>query len=227
MLASSTTRRWRCPELLRSFSSIWTGDLCYYWRVAVNNQQPGPKISWRGPATVVMVEHEPHEELWLVHGTTMLRASPEHVKPVLSTDPSTSNIAINQPLQRAQLSLQQAEESPSMWTSQRPTRDPEKKWKQKMRRMTLILLQCLSPAVLVVIPGVFPLMDKFGRGFIGRPETTSTSHWQPTKLLFTSFFQLGQLRLPDRNLLLQLSSKMIGHGISMDWVDNLLPSGSR
>ena len=97
--------------LLRRYNgmkhSLQTGDLCYYWRDAVNNQRPGPKISWRGPATVVMIEHEPHEVLWLVHGTTMLRASPEHVKPVLSPPPSTTTSTLEQPLQRAQQSLQQ------------------------------------------------------------------------------------------------------------------------
>ena len=97
--------------LLRRYTGLkhhlQTGDLCYYWRDAVNNQKPGPKISWKGPATVVMTEHEPHEVLWLVHGTTLLRASPEHVKPVLNADPSTMPVSIEQPLQRAQLSLQQ------------------------------------------------------------------------------------------------------------------------
>ena len=97
--------------LLRRYSgvkhSLQTGDLCFYWRDVVNSQKPGPKISWKGPATVVMVEHEPHEVLWLVHGTTMLRASPEHVKPILPTDTTTTTLAIEQPLQRAQLSLQQ------------------------------------------------------------------------------------------------------------------------
>ena len=96
--------------LLRRYSGVkhnlQTGDLCFYWRDAVNSQKPGPKISWKGPATVVMIEREPHEVLWLVHGTTMLRASPEHVKPVLTPDPSTTTVTIDQPLQRAQLSLQ-------------------------------------------------------------------------------------------------------------------------
>lgn len=55
----------------------------------------------------MMVEREPHEVLWLVLGTTMLRTSPEHVKPVLPQDNINSNITIDQPLQRAQLSLQQ------------------------------------------------------------------------------------------------------------------------
>lgn len=54
-----------------------------------------------------MVEHDPHEVLWLVHGATMLRTSPEHVKPVLSPDLTTTTTTIEQPLQRAQLSLQQ------------------------------------------------------------------------------------------------------------------------
>lgn len=93
--------------------SLQTGDLCYYWRDVVNNQRPGPKISWKGPATVVMVEHEPHEVLWLVHGTTMLRASPEHVKPILSPPPSTTTSTIEQPLQRAQQALQQISQSRS------------------------------------------------------------------------------------------------------------------
>ena len=81
--------------LLRRYSgvkhSLQTGDLCYYWRDVVNSSRPGPKISWKGPATIVMIEREPHEVLWLVHGTTMLRASPEHVKPVLSPDTSKYN----------------------------------------------------------------------------------------------------------------------------------------
>ena len=97
--------------LLRRYSgvkhSLQTGDLCYYWRDVVNNSRPGPKISWKGPATIVMIEREPHEVLWLVHGTTMLRASPEHVKPVLSPDTSTTTVNMEQPLQRAQQSLQQ------------------------------------------------------------------------------------------------------------------------
>ena len=97
--------------LLRRYSGVkhnlQTGDLCFYWRDIVNNQKPGPKISWKGPATVVMVEHEPHEVLWLVHGTTMLRASPEHVKPVLSPPRSTTTDTLEQPLQRAQQSLHQ------------------------------------------------------------------------------------------------------------------------
>jgi len=54
-----------------------------------------------------MIEYEPHEVLWLVHGTTMLRASPEHVKPILSSSPSTTTFTLEQPLQRAQQSLQQ------------------------------------------------------------------------------------------------------------------------
>ena len=76
-------------------------------RKANERPRPGPKISWKGPATVVMIEREPHEVLWLVHGTTMLRASPEHVKPVLSPETSTTTITMEQPLNRAQQSLQQ------------------------------------------------------------------------------------------------------------------------
>ena len=97
--------------LLRRYSGMkhtfQTGDLCYYWRDAVNNQRPGPKICWKGPATIVMIEQEPHEVLWIAHGTTLLRASPEHVKPVLPRDHDSTSITVGQPLERAQLSLQQ------------------------------------------------------------------------------------------------------------------------
>lgn len=39
--------------------------------LGVVNQKFGPKISWKDPAAVVMVERDPHEVVGLVHGTTM------------------------------------------------------------------------------------------------------------------------------------------------------------
>ena len=83
-----------------------TGDLCYYWRDAPQQGHAGPKILWRGPATIVMMEHQPHEVLWLAHGTSLIRAAPEHVKPLLdSSSPTATAAQVQQPLQRAQQAL--------------------------------------------------------------------------------------------------------------------------
>ena len=165
----------------------------------VNSQKPGPKIFWKGPATVVMVEHEPHEVLWLVHGTTMLRAAPEHVKPVISPDPSTSTITIEQPLQRAQLNFLSNKfatvESPSTSTPEVQTKEPEKKWRQRMRWTTPTQFHLLNQAVWALTLGTFLQTDKPGNGSIEDPEPTSTSQWLPTKLRCTCLRPLGQLTL--------------------------------
>ena len=60
---------------------LHVGQRCYYWREAAG---PGPRVRWKGPATVVLVE-QGHRALptvyWLVHGTALIRAAPEHVRP--------------------------------------------------------------------------------------------------------------------------------------------------
>ena len=61
------------------------GQRCFYWREAAG---PGPRIRWKGPATVVLVESQrgpttPPTVYWLVHGTALIRAAPEHVRPDL------------------------------------------------------------------------------------------------------------------------------------------------
>ncbi|CAE7901478.1 GIP [Symbiodinium sp. KB8] len=66
------------PQLL-------VGQRCFYWREAAG---PGPRIRWKGPATVVLVESQrgpntPPTVYWLVHGTALIRAAPEHVRPDL------------------------------------------------------------------------------------------------------------------------------------------------
>ncbi|OLQ01345.1 Copia protein [Symbiodinium microadriaticum] len=68
------------PQLL-------VGQRCYYWREAAG---PGPRIRWKGPATVVLVESQrgpdtPPSVYWLVHGTALIRAAPEHVRPDLES----------------------------------------------------------------------------------------------------------------------------------------------
>ena len=83
---ADTDRKLR-RALLRKFmgqpSILTAGDLCYYWRDAPAGSTA--KLRWRGPATVVMREHGPHgphtDIYWIAHGTVMLRAAPEHVKP--------------------------------------------------------------------------------------------------------------------------------------------------
>ena len=62
----------------------------------------------RGPATVVMKEQQPHEVLWLAHGKSLIRASPEHVNPLLDHASTTEPAAqVQQPLQRAQQAVEQ------------------------------------------------------------------------------------------------------------------------
>ena len=73
--------------LLRKFMGQQTllsaGDLCYYWRDAPAGSVA--KLRWRGPATVIMREPGPtgpnNDIYWLDHGTVLLIAAPEHVKP--------------------------------------------------------------------------------------------------------------------------------------------------
>ena len=59
------------------------GQKCFYWREAAGT---GPRIRWKGPATVVLVESQrgpdhPPTVYWLVHGSALIRAAPEHVRP--------------------------------------------------------------------------------------------------------------------------------------------------
>ena len=94
--------------LLRKFVGqpvvLSTGDRCYYWRDGPAN---GPKLRWRGPAIVVMKETSeagPHGDIyWLAHGTTLLRAAPEHVRP--ATHPESDEPRFMDSLDRAQLAL--------------------------------------------------------------------------------------------------------------------------
>ena len=49
----------------------------------------GPRVRWKGPATVVLIEADASGKpnvYWLVHGTALLRAAPEHVRPDVESD---------------------------------------------------------------------------------------------------------------------------------------------
>ena len=84
------------------------GDLCYYYRDGPGCT--GPKLRWRGPARVVMVEQlesGPHTTVyWVVHGTNLLRAAPEHLRPVPPADGPKGQD--DDPFYRAQQALQGA-----------------------------------------------------------------------------------------------------------------------
>ena len=96
--------------LLRKFMGKQTllgpGDLCYYWRdVAVGS---AAKLRWRGPATVIMREpgaSGPNSDVyWIGHGTVLLRAAPEHLKPAQAAEDLSE--AAKDPLDTAKQALQ-------------------------------------------------------------------------------------------------------------------------
>ena len=94
--------------LLRKYtgqqSILATGDRCYYWR---DGTAAGSKLRWKGPAIVVMREVSdagPHADIyWIAHGTSLLRAAPEHVKPAVYKDTTATDTM--DPLDRAKLAL--------------------------------------------------------------------------------------------------------------------------
>ena len=60
---------------------LHVGQRCYYWREAAG---VGPRIRWKGPATVVLIESDAQQRpnvYWLIHGSALIRAAPEHVRP--------------------------------------------------------------------------------------------------------------------------------------------------
>lgn len=81
-----------------------TGQQVFYWRDAPGGA--GPKIRWKGPAVIVMVEDGRSGPLtniyWVAHGTTLLRASGEHLRPHLEQQEDYQEAT---PLSRAQQAL--------------------------------------------------------------------------------------------------------------------------
>lgn len=49
----------------------------------------GPKITWRGPAIMVMIKSE-NRIYWLVHGTNLIRTSYEHIRPIIGPEGTSS-----------------------------------------------------------------------------------------------------------------------------------------
>lgn len=80
----------RRHRLLRAPLAI--GTICYFWREAgVPRLQ---KSKWRGPATVIMREDNQDGRplcYWIVHGTSLIRCAPEHVRPDVN-EPTTTTL---------------------------------------------------------------------------------------------------------------------------------------
>ena len=53
----------------------------------------GPRVLWRGPAIVVMIEPE-NRVRWLSHGGVLIRASFEHVRPVPGSTPNEEDCTL-------------------------------------------------------------------------------------------------------------------------------------
>ena len=95
MMTADTDRKLR-RALLRKFigkqTILQAGDMCFYRRDAPAGSPA--KIRWHGPATVVMREEGragPNSDVYWInpHGTSLLRAAPEHVKAIShSADPA-------------------------------------------------------------------------------------------------------------------------------------------
>ena len=81
------------------------GDMRYYYRDGPGGI--GPKLRWRGPARIVMVEQldgGPHSNIyWIVHGTNLLRTAPHNLRPLPVED--SGKAADDDPF-KAQQSLQ-------------------------------------------------------------------------------------------------------------------------
>lgn len=114
-LATSTVdRASNCDRLRRALlrqyrgptQQLQLGQRCYYYRDLPTQQAAlGPKIVWRGPAIVVMVE-ESNKMYWLVHGTSLIRAAYEHTRPVVANADAPSSSSGGK-LQEAKQALQQ------------------------------------------------------------------------------------------------------------------------
>ena len=95
--------------LLRQYrgntQQLTIGQRCHYFRDLPTGQAAlGPKIVWRGQAVVVMVDKE-QKMYWIVHGTSLIRASFEHTRPILNS--SSAEPDKSSSLDRAQQALQQ------------------------------------------------------------------------------------------------------------------------
>ena len=84
-----------------------TGQQVFYWRDVPGSAEP--KIRWKGPATIAMVEPGraglASNVYWFVHDTTLIRASAEHLRPHLNTPINTTTNSSTTTTTRAQQAL--------------------------------------------------------------------------------------------------------------------------
>ena len=79
------------------------GERCHYYRDLPHDKSAlGPKVVWRGPAVVVMIEPE-NKVYWLSHGAVLIRASFEHVRPVPGSTPTDDDATL--PIDKAKSGL--------------------------------------------------------------------------------------------------------------------------
>lgn len=78
-------RRAMIQKFYESKDSVSVGQRCWYWRIQGSGHFQ--KSKWRGPGRCVASEFSPHGEkilvLWLLHGTSLLRCAPQHVRPTV------------------------------------------------------------------------------------------------------------------------------------------------
>ena len=79
--ASSRIRRAAQRRYRNLHTPVVKGQVVYYWRAGGSKLET---CKWRGPATVVQIEHYNNSDspscYWLVHGTSLIRCAPEHVR---------------------------------------------------------------------------------------------------------------------------------------------------
>lgn len=78
-------RRAMTQKFYESKDTVAIGQRCWYWRIQGSGHLQ--KSKWRGPARCVASEFSQDGEkivvLWLVHGTSLLRCAPQHVRPMV------------------------------------------------------------------------------------------------------------------------------------------------
>ena len=78
-------RRAMTQKFYESKDRVAIGQRCWYWRIQGSGHLQ--KSKWRGPARCVASEFSQDGGkvvvLWLVHGTSLLRCAPQHVRPLV------------------------------------------------------------------------------------------------------------------------------------------------
>ena len=78
-------RRAMTQKFYENKDVVAIGQRCWYWRIQGSGHLQ--KSKWRGPARCVATEFSQDGEktvvLWLVHGTSLLRCAPQHVRPMV------------------------------------------------------------------------------------------------------------------------------------------------